>query len=201
MNYCRVDKKVKATRSFTPKSSKRIKRTIRPRRHFKVWRVSSIPISTPTKKIEANKGMDESAIFEKYMEDCDFKIVCQVNDEEGNQAELDLTKMHDRSHHFKSFLFKVFNGKVFILRKDIFGVLKEYYFCDSLHAAVVPAESIDIGISNAIQRAAFKEFQELIEDAEAINGFSIYDERHHTDYPIIRQLLIRISNSQFFSNN
>ena len=197
MNYCRVDKSAKPTGSFTPKPSKRIKRTIQPRRHFKAWRVSTTPFNKLIEKIEANKDIDEAVIIEEHMEDSDFKIVCQPNDEEGNQEELDLTNMHDRSHHFKSFLFKVFNGKVFILKKEIYGVLSEYYFCDSLHTAVVVAESINIGISNDEQRVAFKEFQELMEDAEAINGFPIYDERHHTDRPIIRQLLVRINNSKF----
>ena len=86
---------------------------------------------------------------------------------------------------------------MFILKKDIYGVLEEYYFCDALHTAIVPAESIDIGITNAEQRAAFKEFKELMEDAEAINGFTIHDARHQTDRPIIRQLLVRINNSKF----
>ena len=199
MNYCRVDKSAKPTGSFTPKPSKpkRIKRVIRPRRHFKAIRVSTTSFSKLVKKIEANKDEDSAVLVEKHMEDCDFKIVCDTYDEEGNQEGLDLTNMHDRSHHFKSFLFKVCNGKVFILKKDIYGVLSEYYFCDALHTAIVPAESIEIGITNAEQRAAFKEFKELMEDAEAINGFPIHDARHQTDRPIIRQLLVRINNSKF----
>ena len=108
---------------------------------------------------------------------------------EGNQEEFDLTNMHERSHHFKSFLFKIFNGKVFIIKKEILGVLEKYYFCDSPHYHYVPAETIYPELSSTEQRAAFKEFKELMEDAEAINGFPIHDERHHTSQPIIRQLL------------
>ena len=61
----------------------------------------------------------------------------------------------------------------------------------------MPAETAYPGLSSVEQRAAFKEFKELMEDAEAINGFPIYDERHRTDRPIIRQLLVRINNSKF----
>ena len=197
MNHCRVDTLNKPTGSFTLKPSKRIKRAIQPRRHFKAWRTSTTPFNKLIENIKANKDEDEAVMVEKHMEDCDFTIVCQTNDTEGNQEDIDLTKIHERSHHFKSFLFKVFNGKVFIVRKNIFGVLEEYSFCDSPHYAFVPAESVNIGVSNTEQRAAFKEFKELMEDAEAINGFPIYDERHHIDRPIIRQLLVRINNSKF----
>ncbi len=197
MNYCRVDKSAKPTGSFTPKPSKRIKRTIRPRRHFKAWRVSTTSFSKLIEKIEDNKDKDEAVIFEQHMEDCNFRVVCEINDEEGNQEDFDLSKMHERSHHFKSFLFKVYNGKVFIIEKQILGILEKYYFCDSPHYGFVPAETTYPGLSSVEQRAAFKEFKELMEDAEAINGFPIYNERHHTDRPIIRQLLVRINNSNF----
>ncbi len=197
MNYCRVDKSKKSSGSFKPKPSKRIKKTIQPRRHFKAWRVSKISFSKLVEKIEANKDEDEAVIVEKHMEDCNFRVVCELNDEEGNREEFDLSKMHERSHHFKSFLFKVFNGKVFIIEIDILGILEKYYFCDAPHYGYVPAETTYPGLSSTEQRAAFKEFKELMEDAEAINGFPIYDERHHTRQPEIRHLLVRINNSQF----
>ena len=201
MNYCRVKKSKKSTTSNTPKPPKRIKETIQPRRHFKAWRVSSTSFSKLIEKIKDNKNKDEAVIIEEHMEDCNFRVICELNDEEGNQEEFDLSKMHERSHHFKSFLFKVCNGRVFIIEKQILGILEKYYFCDAPHYGYVPAETIYPGLSLTEQRSVFKEFQELIEDAETINGFPIYNQRHHTSQPIIRQLLIRISNSQFFSNN
>jgi hypothetical protein len=197
MNYRRVDKSAKPTGSFTPKPPKRIKRTIQPRRHFKAWTVRTTPNNKLIKELEANTDKDEAVIIEKYMEECDFRVTCLLNDGEGNQEEFDLTNMHERSHHFKSFLFKIFNGKVFIIKKEILGVLEKYYFCDSPHYHYVPAATIYPELSSAEQRAAFKEFKALMEDAEAINGFPIHDERHHTREPIIQQLLVMINNSKF----
>ena len=129
MNYCRVDKSKKSSGTFKPKASKRIKKTIQPRRHFKAWRVSSIPFSKLIEKIERNKDKDEAEIVEQHMEDCNFRVICELNDEKGNREDFDLSKMHERSHHFKSFLFKVYNGKVFIIEKQILGILEKYYYC------------------------------------------------------------------------
>ena len=95
----------------------------------------------------------------------------------------------------KSFLFRIFNGSVYILEIHHFGKLVKYEFCESIHEAWVPEiEAIDLSEESQIK--GFKLFKRLLNKTEKINGFKITDERHEIfSKPEFRSLLLRILNS------
>lgn len=122
-----------------------------------------------------------------------LKISCSPFDEEGNRVSQ--TDIHEENNDEKGFLFRIWNGGVYLLEIHHFGKLVEYEFCESIHEAWVPEiEAIDL--SEESQTKGFTIFKRLLDKTEKINGFPITDERHEVFYkPEFRSLLLRILNS------
>ena len=165
-------------------SSTKVK--LKPLRHFSGMRV----YQTYPEFNEASIKLDIENLGEDGK---NLKISCSLHDEEGNR--ISGTNTHEENKDEKSFLFRIFNGSVYILEIHHFGKLVEYEFCESIHEAWVPEiEAIDLSEESQIK--GFKVFKRLLNKTEKINGFKITDDRHEIfSKPEFRSLLLRILNS------
>ena len=157
-----------------------------PLRHFggtRVYKTYSEFNEAPIKLDIDNLGADGKTL----------KIYCSPFDEEGNR--ISQTDIHEENNDEKGFLFRIWNGDVYLLEIHHFGKLVEYEFCESIHEAWVPEiEAIDL--SEESQTKGFTIFKRLLDKTEKINGFPITDERHEIfSKPEFRSLLLRILNS------
>ena len=165
-------------------SSTKVK--LKPLRHFSGMRV----YQTYPEFNEASIKLDIDNLGEDGK---NLKISCSLHDEEGNR--ISETNTHEENKDEKSFLFRIWNGSVYILEVHHFRKLVEYEFCESIHEAWVPEiEAIDLSEESQIK--GFKIFKRLLNKTEKINGFKITDERHEIfSKPEFRSLLLRILNS------
>jgi len=164
----------------------RIEAQLKPLRHFSGIRV----YKTYPEFNEASIKLD----FDNLGADGkNFKISCNPYDEEGNR--IFQTNILDDNNDEKGFLFRIFNGGVYLLEIHYFGKLVEYEFCEAIHEGWVPEIEV-IDLSEESQTKGFTIFKRLLEKTEKINGFPITDERHEIfSQPEFRSLLLRILNS------
>ncbi|MEL1224997.1 MAG: hypothetical protein VW522_12200 [Candidatus Neomarinimicrobiota bacterium] len=159
---------------------------LKPLRHFSGMRV----YKTYPEFNEASIKLDIDNLGEDGK---NLKISCSLHDEGGNR--ISETNIHKDNNDEKGFLFRIWNGGVYLLEIHHFGKLVKYEFCESIHEAWVPEiEAIDL--LEESQTKGFTIFKRLLDKTEKINGFPITDERHEVFYkPEFRSLLLRILNS------
>ena len=159
---------------------------LKPLRHFTGIRV----YKTYSEFNEASIKLDIDNLGEDGK---NLKISCNPFDEKGNR--ISQTNIHEENNDEKAFLFRIWNGGVYLLEIHHFGKLVKYEFCESIHEAWVPEIDV-IDLSEESQTKAFKIFKRLLDKTEKINGFPITDERHEIfSQPEFRSLLLRILNS------
>ena len=163
-----------------------IKVQLKPLRHFSGMRV----YKTYPEFNEASIKLDIDNLGEDGK---NLKIICNPFDEEGNK--IYQTDIHGENNDEKGFLFRIWNGDVYLLEIHHFGKLVKYEFCEAIHEGWVPEiEAIDL--SEESQTKGFTIFKRLLDKTEKINGFPITDERHEVfSQPEFRSLLVRILNS------
>ena len=102
---------------------------IKPLRHFGGMRV----YKTYPEFNEASLKLDIGNLCEDGK---NLKISCSPFDEEGKR--ISQTDNHKENNDEKGFLFRIWNGGVYLLEIHHFGKLVEYEFCESIHEASVP---------------------------------------------------------------
>ena len=159
---------------------------LKPLRHFSGMRVyKTYP--------EFNEASIKLDIDNLGADGKNLKISCNPFDEEGNR--IYQSNIHEDNNDEKGFLFRIFNGGVYLLEIHHFGKWAEYEFCEAIHKAWVPEIEV-IDLSEESQIRGFRIFKRLLEKTYKINGFSITDERHEIfSQPEFRGLLLRILNS------
>ena len=159
---------------------------LKPLRHFSGMRV----YKTYPEFNEASIKLDIDNLGEDGK---NLKISCSLHDEKGNR--ISETNIHEENNDEKGFLFRIWNGDVYLLEIHHFGKLVKYEFCEAIHEGWVPEiEAIDL--SEESQTKGFTIFKRLLDKTEKINGFPITDERHEVfSQPEFRSLLVRILNS------
>ena len=159
---------------------------LKPLRHFSGMRVyKTYP--------EFNEASIKLDIDNLGADGKNLKISCSPFDEEGNR--ISQTDIHEENNDEKGFLFRIWNGGVYLLEIHHFGKLVEYEFCESIHEAWVPEiEAIDLSAES--QTKGFTIFKRLLDKTENLNGFPLPSSLPSLfSKPEFRSLLLRILNS------